>query len=102
MKPLTAGAGMNSTNHPKRNSPSPRTMNPHRNDKVVAIVGASQTPGWECNIRATMFPVCNDMTATGPIDTSFEVAKNYIEAVLERYTVYEKDTHTVNKDADER
>lgn len=39
MKPLTAGAGMNSTSHPMRKRPIPRTMNPVMKAKTVAIWG---------------------------------------------------------------
>ena len=45
MNPLTAGAGMNSTNHPRRKRPIPNTMNPQIKATVVAIWGPDHTFG---------------------------------------------------------
>ena len=45
MKPLTAGKGMNSTSQPRRRSPSPRTIEPVKKAKTVAIWGPVHSPG---------------------------------------------------------
>lgn len=54
----------------------PRTMNPQRKATVVAIWGPSHLFGWDFSTLLMMFATVRDMTATGPIETSFEVAKN--------------------------
>ena len=41
MKPLTAGAGINSTSHPKRSKPTPKVIIPHKNARADAIICAS-------------------------------------------------------------
>lgn len=45
IKPLTAGSGMNSTIHPRRSKPIPKTMKPQMKERVVAISGPVQTLG---------------------------------------------------------
>ena len=77
MKPLTAGAGMNSTSHPKRNRPMARTINPQMNATVVAICGCDHSSGCASVTCLMIWATVRDITATGPIETSFEVAKNW-------------------------
>ena len=76
MKPLTAGVGMNSTIHPSLSRPIPRTIKPQMKATAVAIVWGSHTSGCESVTCLTISAMVIDITATGPIDTSFEVAKN--------------------------
>lgn len=78
IKPLTAGAGMNSTSHPNLSRPMPSTMKPQMNDRVVAICGPSHIPGCASFTCLIIWETVSDITATGPIDTSLEVAKNYV------------------------
>lgn len=67
---------MNSTSHPRRKIPMPSTMKPQMNATVVAICGPGQTPGW-CSLTVAMIrETVRDMTATGPMETSLEVANN--------------------------
>jgi hypothetical protein len=46
------------------------------NATVVAIWGPSQTFGWALFTCLMIWATVRDITATGPIETSFEVAKN--------------------------
>ena len=75
MKPAIAGTGMNSTIKPSRRIPSPRVMTPQKNASVVAINSGDHWLGYADWTDAMTEAVCNDMTATGPIVTSFDVAK---------------------------
>jgi hypothetical protein len=77
MKPLMAGIGMKSTIQAMRRSPMTRTMNPEVKPAVIAIVGLSHTPGCSFCTRWMTLAIVSDKTATGPIDTSLEVAKIY-------------------------
>jgi hypothetical protein len=45
MKPLTAGAGMNSTSHPSLKRPKPKVINPVITARLDAMTCPSQTPG---------------------------------------------------------
>lgn len=71
-----AGAGMNSTIHPRRRRPMPSTIKPQNKATVVAIWGAGQAPGCFSLTCAMILATSSDMTATGPMETSLEVAKN--------------------------
>ena len=42
------------------------------------------------------------MTATGPIDTSLDVAKNWTVDMKERLGVEERESYAVNQNANER
>lgn len=95
IKPATAGAGMNSVihlegkrsqleyssreaswsaTHPSRSSPKPRVMTPHMNASALAITSGLHSVDLPMTLVMTLC-VWRDMTATGPTDTSFEVAK---------------------------
>lgn len=76
MKPLTAGAGMNSTSQPIRSKPTPRTITPQINARVVAISGPVHRFGCFASTILMIWDTVRDMTATGPIETSLAVAKN--------------------------
>lgn len=76
IKPLTAGAGMNSTSQPRWRRPIPRTMKPQMKATVVAICGPAHLSGWASLMNLMIWDTVRDMTATGPMETSFEVAKN--------------------------
>ncbi len=67
---------MNSTSQPRRKRPMPNTMKPHMKATVVAICGPDQTFGWCSLTDAMMRETVRDMTATGPMETSLEVANN--------------------------
>lgn len=54
-----------------------RTMNPQINATVVAICGPSQTLGWWASTCSMMRATVRDMTATGPMETSFDVPNSY-------------------------
>lgn len=75
MNPETAGWGMNSTSQPSRRRPMPRTMKPQMNARQVAITGAVHSLGCAAITALMMLPVSRDITATGPIETSLDVAK---------------------------
>ncbi len=48
--------------------------------RAVAMTSLLQTPGCEAWTAEMTFAVCRDMTATGPMETSLEVAKKaYLE-----------------------
>jgi hypothetical protein len=76
MKPLTAGAGINSTIQPIRRMPMARTMNPHRNATFVAIKGPDHVLGNFLSTALMIWEIVKATIATGPIETSLEVAKN--------------------------
>ena len=76
MKPLTAGAGMNSTSQPIRRRPTPRTMQPVKKANNVAISGPDHSFGWCASTCWIICATVTDITATGPMDTSLDVAKN--------------------------
>ena len=66
---------LNSTMKPTLSNPMARTMIPQMNARQTAICGALySSPNLFCTL-AMMLPVSRLMTATGPIETSFEVAK---------------------------
>jgi DNA-directed RNA polymerase subunit L len=77
MKPLTAGAGINSTIQPIRRRPMARMMNPDRNARFVAIVGLDHVLGNCLSTALMIWETVKATIATGPIETSLEVAKNY-------------------------
>ena len=54
----------------------PRTMKPQTKATVVAICGPSHLSGWLALMNRMIWATVRDMTATGPMDTSLEVAKN--------------------------
>lgn len=68
---------------------------------VVAICGPPHVLGWEACTCLMIWAMVSDMTATGPIDTSLEVAKNWgvINMVIE--TKMEAGAHAVDGDTDE-
>jgi hypothetical protein len=76
MKPLTAGAGINSTIQPMCRMPMARTMNPHRNARFVAMRGLDHLSGNCLSTALMIWETVKATTATGPIETSLEVAKN--------------------------
>lgn len=76
IKPLTAGMGMNSTIQPSRKMPMPKTMKPQMKATVVAISGPLHTSGCDLLTCVIICDTVRDMTATGPIETSLEVAKS--------------------------
>ena len=76
MKPLTAGAGMNSTSQPIRSRPIRRTIKPQMKATVVAICGPSHSPGWWLLTCLIICETVRDITATGPMETSLDVANN--------------------------
>jgi hypothetical protein len=76
INPLTAGVGMNSTSQPRRKRPIPSTINPQTKASVVAISGPDHLPGCAASTARITWATVSDITATGPIETSFEVAKN--------------------------
>jgi hypothetical protein len=78
MKPATAGVGINSTIQPMRKRPIPRTIKPHMKARVMAICTLSHSSPCDFWMYLMMLATSRDMTATGPIDTSLDVAKNYL------------------------
>lgn len=66
-----------STIHPRRRRPMTRTMAPQMSARAVAMTlpGMSAPPGcsWTCLMT---LDTSSDMTATGPIVTSLDVAKS--------------------------
>ena len=76
MKPATAGVGMNSTSQPSRSRPIASTMKPHMKDSVTAIWTLLHLVPYAAWTLPITVATSRHITATGPIDTSFEVAKN--------------------------
>ena len=76
IKPLIAGAGINSTIQPILRRPIPSTMKPHMKETAVAMTWGSHFPGWSLFTAEMIWETVNDITATGPMETSFDVAKN--------------------------
>ena len=54
-----------------------KTMKPHMKATVVAICGPSHISGCASLTCLMIWATVRDMTATGPMDTSLEVAKNW-------------------------
>lgn len=67
---------MNSTSQPILSKPMPKTMKPQMKATVVAICGAGHWLGWALLILLIIWATSRDMTATGPMETSLDVAKN--------------------------
>jgi hypothetical protein len=65
MKPLTAGAGMNSTTQPILSMPTAKVMKPQMNPRVVAICGLDHRFGWVRVTWLMISPTVRDITATG-------------------------------------
>ena len=76
MKPLTAGAGINSTSHPILRSPIAKMINPDIAAILDATSGPVQTPGCLDSTWSMIWAVSKDRTVIGPIETSFEVANS--------------------------
>jgi hypothetical protein len=96
IKPVIAGAGMNSTTQPMRRIPMPRATNPHKNARLVAISEADQVLGlWE-STALMIWATVNDMIAVGPIEISLEVAKSYggLHIRNDRQVKKDKDIHS--------
>lgn len=102
MKPLMAGAGMNSTSQPILKSPIARTIIPQVNASVVAMSGPDHLPGNLESTEAMISATVRDITATGPMDTSLDVAKNWMGMALARVSFLEWSAYTVYQNADER
>ena len=94
MKPATAGIGMSSTTQPKRSSPMPKTMNPHMNAKFVAICGLDHSCGCLLSTYVIICETVRDMTATGPIEISLDVANNWREVWVCKDTLHRM-THAI-------
>ena len=75
MKPAIAVYGMNSIKKSSRRRPMPRVIMPQKKASVVAISGAVNSLPLDDWTEAITVAVCKDMTATGPMVTSFDVAK---------------------------
>ena len=56
-------------------------MKPQMKATVVAICGDDHTSGWAALTSLMIWETVKDMTATGPMETSFDVANNYAESV---------------------
>lgn len=75
MKPAMAVKGINSIRKSSRRRPMPRVMMPQKKARVVAIWGAVNSLPVDARTDAMTFAVCRDITATGPMVTSLDVAK---------------------------
>ena len=70
-----AGREIKSTMKPRRRRPNPRVMPPTMTDRAIAMSSGAKS-GCVFWASMTTLPTKVDMTATGPIVMSFEVAKN--------------------------
>ena len=75
MNAAMAGRGMKSTINPRRRIPMPNTIAPTMTARAEATTWPGM-PGAAVRASLTMSPTRSDMTATGPMVMSFEVAKN--------------------------
>ena len=96
MKPATAFREISSTKKPKRSIPNPVATIPQSKQRVVAMIGAVTSvwsSGYFFRTSAMTLAVYSDITATGQIQTSFDVAnKEYINApIKEEYKPYSGD-----------
>lgn len=78
-----------------------RTMKPQMKATVIAICGPSHLSGWWASTCLIIWEIVRDMTATGPIETSLDVANSFglISSVVAH--VCGEGTYTVNEHSNE-